>query len=281
MRKLDKPNFKVREVVTESIETYRNDDLKSRFIESIGALEELEDIYDSKGDLQELCTIQADDRLLRVSSHEMVELYEKKFVSFKEGTYYHTLRTSASICPFCGERDSKTLEHYLPKAIYSAYSVTPYNLIPCCSCCNAAKHAKIYSQRGEQTLHPYYDDPNVCRWLRAEVIEKQPIAFKYYVDENASLDQLFIRRIKSHFDCFGLQVLYATKAATRIASWRSLIINRLGIAGIREWLSNNSYSFLEDNCNSWEGVMYEALLNSEWFCNGEGFEVLRRQGNQT
>ncbi|TPJ42888.1 HNH endonuclease signature motif containing protein [Mesorhizobium sp. B2-7-1] len=60
------------------------------------------------------------------------------------------------MCPFCGGLGHTwTLDHYLPKANFPAYSVNPSNLVPCCRDCNSGKNASFGAELHEQTLHPY------------------------------------------------------------------------------------------------------------------------------
>ncbi len=68
-------------------------------------------------------------------------LYDNRMVH-KSGTgrvNYAQLRMIADICPYCLERSTETLDHYLPKSSFPLLSITPVNLIPSCDTCNRKK----------------------------------------------------------------------------------------------------------------------------------------------
>jgi hypothetical protein len=51
-----------------------------------------------------------------------------------------------------------TLDHYLPKASYSEYSVFSLNLVPACDRCNnARRNLTRGANHGERPVHPYFD----------------------------------------------------------------------------------------------------------------------------
>ena len=87
-----------------------------------------------------------------------------------------------SICPLCGIGIVRSLDHYLPQSKYPEYVVTPANLIPSCIDCNKAKFTRFPQQAAQQTIHPYFDNYTQETWLRAEVIEGEPPALRFYAD---------------------------------------------------------------------------------------------------
>ncbi len=64
-----------------------------------------------------------------------------------------------SYCPACGEPGSPyTLDHYLPKTLYSHFCVTPLNLFPMCDACQNKKGTKTCGKNGHRLfIHPYFD----------------------------------------------------------------------------------------------------------------------------
>lgn len=60
-------------------------------------------------------------------------------------------------------------------------AVVPYNLIPCCSDCNKAKQAEAPDSWELETIHSYHDMLDDAVWIKAEVIEEEPVAFRFYV----------------------------------------------------------------------------------------------------
>lgn len=177
-------------------------------------------------------------------------------------------------CPLCGHRDVKTLDHHLPKATFPILSVAPFNLIPCCSDCNAIKSDRTPCTAEEQTIHPYFDRINDDKWLRAVVIEGTPPTLDFFVDPPACWNELLVGRVHRHFVMFGLSKLYSLQANGEMSGIRQYL-RRLLVAGgvslVADHLRAEAESRRADNLNGWQGVMYQALANSAWYCAG-GFD---------
>jgi len=62
-------------------------------------------------------------------------------------------------CPACGEPGTpNTLDHYLPKALYPHFCVTPLNLFPMCDACQDLKGTKTGDAANPRFfIHPYFD----------------------------------------------------------------------------------------------------------------------------
>ncbi|HDR8922022.1 TPA: hypothetical protein QDA90_001483 [Burkholderia vietnamiensis] len=70
------------------------------------------------------------------------------------------LRESGSpdVCAMCGSLKAGTLDHVLPKDIYPEFAIFAPNLVPACDC-NSKRGTRYRGlNRGERTLHPYFDD---------------------------------------------------------------------------------------------------------------------------
>ena len=119
-------------------------------------------------------------------------------------------------CPLCGQRSVTTLDHHLPKAHYPALAVAPLNLVPSCSDCNEAKLDTIPRNASDVSLHPYFDDIDDERWLRADVIETRPAALVFRVEASSMWSDLLQLRVRNHFRTFRLEELYATQAAEEL-----------------------------------------------------------------
>jgi len=63
-------------------------------------------------------------------------------------------------CPICDKLldETQSIEHFLPKSMYPALSIHPYNLFPSCKKCNNEKGNKnpLPSRKLPCCLHPYY-----------------------------------------------------------------------------------------------------------------------------
>lgn len=74
-------------------------------------------------------------------------------------------KTGVTVCPYCNRSYIFTVEnggirpqydHFFPRADYPYLSISMYNLIPCCSVCNLAKHDKSVYVNGKLTMiYPY------------------------------------------------------------------------------------------------------------------------------
>ena len=144
MKTLPEPNFNVQEVLESCAAGIRDKDLARRLVGALPALEAAEQDYEARGARARLFeTLPSNDVDAAVSSAEMSMLY--KGTLSRQGSrarrFYDRLKTAApnDICPLCGQRVVKTLDHYLPKATYPAYALTPLNLVPACSDCKIGR----------------------------------------------------------------------------------------------------------------------------------------------
>ena len=74
--------------------------------------------------------------------------------------FLETLRTAGSpdVCAMCGSLKAGTLDHVFPKDVYPEFAIFAPNLVPACDC-NSKRGTRYRGlERGERTLHPYFDD---------------------------------------------------------------------------------------------------------------------------
>lgn len=62
-------------------------------------------------------------------------------------------------CPMCGSPVIGSLDHYLPRAIYSEFSIMRANLVPACMHCNSSTKGTTHKGDAppERFIHPYFD----------------------------------------------------------------------------------------------------------------------------
>ena len=174
-------------------------------------------------------------------------------------------------CPFCGHLPVSTLDHCLPKAKHPALAVTPVNLIPCCKDCNHNKGTLGPNSSETQFLHAYYDDLTADRWLFAEIVEASPPGAVFFVSPPDQWDDSTAARVQRHFDELKLARLYASQAGRQLQNIRRSLSNILDAAGtiaVRDDLIQRSQSCAAVGVNSWDGALYEAASQSDWYCNG-------------
>lgn len=277
MIKLNKPKINQEEIINDCIANMAEDDngRKFRIKQSKETIINKSIEYDKLAQQGKLWKIIVHDKLAGGATKEdMKQLYTQKFVPQNQGgrKYYDELILLApnGRCPYCGQKEVRTLDHYLPKASYPTYSVTPYNLVPCCADCNKDKNSSIATSREEETIHPYYDDFNDYVWLKAKLIEAEPITFEFYVEKPNDWDKEKYRRACAHFKKYNLGKIYKPYACERTYA---LIkhLKRLEIKGgsdaAKEHLSENILEERDIRNNTWPAAMYQAYLDSEWFWN--------------
>jgi len=217
----------------------------------------------------------SDFGLTEVSATEMSWLYKNKMVDPRGPArhVYDELRLAPrhGVCPLCGHRRVMTLDHFLPKSSYSALAVNPLNLVPSCSDCNKIKSSSVMDG-----IHPYFDNIESERWLYAEVVELTPPGLRFHLRKPVGWPLDLERRLKSHFETFGLGPLYAAQAARMMGNIKmqlSEISKATGSDGVQKHLQQCARSARTSKLNSWETALFEALYESEWFC-GEGFRLI-------
>jgi hypothetical protein len=211
-----------------------------------------------------------------VTKDEMESLYTQNLVSSPESgeigrDIYDYLKSLAldKICPYCSSSKAKTLDHYLPKAKFPMFAVTPVNLVPCCRDCNSEKDTNFTNVEAEMFIHPYFEDVNNFIWLESTVEDDVwPLNFKYQVVISNGSNNILSRRLSNQQKILDLNNTFNDKA-NRLFRYRikSIIDNYKtgGVKSVREFLLESEQSCRNAELNSWEACMYKALLNSNWF----------------
>ena len=257
------------------ISRVKNDELKKRLEGARNEISQVDARYRKAGQERDFSGLLAEHcGLTGVSAKEMVRVYDGRMASQGSPgrTIYDAIMVGSpnGICPLCGQGLVKTLDHYLPKSLYTALAVNPANLIPACSDCNKAKSDAV-----ADTLHPYYDNIEHVPWLRAEHKETGAASVRFFVDPPSSWTQEFVGRVARHFRVFGLNKLYVSNAAQTISGLQ-FQLSRLAVSGsansIRTNLTEQAESWRAVHRNSWQVAMFDCLAGSDWFCSG-GFRL--------
>jgi len=280
MRKLDVPACDACLSLETCISNLRDAALRSKFTAIKTAIIAAETAYKNCGPNGNFYTIAEKTTVAgRVTVKEMERLYKGTFSRKKSRArrIYDEIKTAIGICPLCAQRDVSTLDHYLAQSRHPALTVTPVNLVPACSSCNKAKLDRQPSSAGEQTLHPYYDDVDDEPWLCARVIEDNPPAMVFFADPPKIWPAVKQERVRTHFRTFELSALYSTHAAAELLNMH-LDLMRIAARGdaddLRRHLIEQKESREAVAKNSWQGAMYKALSESDWFCT-EGYKFIR------
>lgn len=205
---------------------------------------------------------------------DMIALYEQKFVPKNQvcRKYYDKIILLAhnGRCPYCGQQIVKTLDHYLPKTLYPTFAITPYNLVPSCDACNKIKMTESFDSYEQQTIHPYYDDFTDEVWIKAHLVEEEPIIFEIFVDKPTSWDIKKYMRAQKHFKDFNLNGIYKSYSAEEYIACESRI-KKLYAKGEKTIAVEYLEDCIEDKLcirkNTWQAAIYQALIDSNWYWN--------------
>ncbi len=204
-----------------------------------------------------------------IPADRMGAVYKQKFTGKNPSakTVYDEIYLSARICPLCLERHVKTLDHYLPKAAYPDFALTPINMVPSCSDCNKAKLDNTPADAEHCPIHPYFDTFDDATWVFASVIQTNPISFAFRPKPPDTWPAVKQQRAINHFKSLDLDMLYSALAAVEVSGSRHTLTNlwRANPAALKDHLSQQATSWRLFGPNSWKGAMFEALLGSSWF----------------
>lgn len=275
MRSLPRPTFSAEEVFRVCISRVRNRDLKARLEACVPEIIQDTLDFDSKAPVAKLHLIQRKTHVNgNVTKDEMEKVYTDRMVG-KDGpgrSYYLSLRypQGEDKCPFCGQRPSSTLDHYLAKTHYPSLVVSPTNLVPACKDCNFIKNHTTPTRSEEETLHPYFDHIEDSQWLFARVVQTNPASLHYFIQPPAHANPLQAERIQHHFRLYDLATLYSSEATSEMSDlsfqMRNLL-NKVGPAAVRRHLTEIAESCFHNRRNSWKTAMYQALCSDDWYCS--------------
>lgn len=202
-------------------------------------------------------------------------LYEYYMVARPTGRviYDSVFVAAAGGCPMCGVGRTKTLDHYLPKSRYPAFSVLPHNLVPACRDCNTDKGNPVAETADKQLIHPYFDKSCFFddTWVVATVSRTPPYDMTYQGVPPLTWEDTDRHRAIHHLKFFNVAEIYALRATDEMSvlvDQRRNLYRELTAEEFRAHLR----SIGETKTlfpNHWRKVMYQGLSLDDWFCNAE------------
>ena len=185
--------------------------------------------------------------------------------------YYDKLRAGAELgqCPLCGFGQVSTLDHFLPKSLYPAFSILPLNLVPACKDCNKEKVAAALTNLN-QVLHPYFEDATVeaDTWLFAEIVQTAPPTVRYYAQTPVPWGADLKQRVNNHFNEFRLAHRFAVEAANALPVLAYHLEGLPDLCSRTAHLLQAAHSEQRIRRNSWKAALYSALASSSWYVGG-------------
>lgn len=281
MRNLAVPDIEVTTVYDACVSGIGAADKRARFNSYRPQIAALSSEYIQRADISRIYEFQPwteDSKTgVPVTKKELKKLYvEQMAKAGRPGRpSYEALKMTTRLCPFCGISSVKTLEHHLPKAHYPDFSITPYNLIPCCRDCNTEKRDALITSPEEQKLHPYFDTVMHIRWLYADiVIEGGDVIAVYRTTSPVNQPDSIKFKIQSHLETYDLGDRYSDLANGEIESLKIEMLEAYRSGGadtVRRQLLERAESSAGYQLNHWKVALYEALAGCEAYCNGQSF----------
>lgn len=254
-------------------------DYKDKLIRSKPTLLRLEKIYHKHAQSNRLYLYSKHQKKqiknIFLSDQDSISLYDNCLVKKRCGGIYEKIINSAKSseiqCPFCGGiSPPNNLDHFLPKSIYSYFSILPHNLIPICRDCNSQYKKNFFPfDKKHQLIHPYLDNPCFFneQWLFAEYLSdgSEFGTIKYFVEPPSSwsIDQK--EKVKFHFSKFNLADRYAIHSCTHLA---------VLITTLRDYKKNGISERIFTECsidsiikeekrpNTWKNAFYLSIKKS-------------------
>jgi len=273
---VDPPSSTVAEVAMACSSRMRDKDLKERVRSAVPRLTQLHLSFREaveEGDVH-VCApenFQVDE----LSSAELVALYDRQLAG--SGTaarkHYDSLIAGARhhLCSYCQYGHATTLDHYLPKSRIAALAIEPWNLVPACQQCNHQLNAYQANTMETTMFHPYFEGVD-GRWLFAELVEGDPATFIFDARPGPQVDSTTSARVEFQFRLLRLGLMYASVSARDIVEARNTLargrqFGSLSSEDISEILFESSADAFAADPNSRRGAAYEALAQSQWFCD--------------
>ena len=203
---------------------------------------------------------------------DMQTLYKSGFLRRNSDArrLYERLRVSSPsrVCPFCLHRVVKTLDHYLPKKKFGAYSVLPQNLVPCCRDCNSEKDEEAARDRASSIIHPYFDDIDGDEWLWCELVMEDGFCTPTFYIRSANVNVSLLPRLISHMTKLDLFDLYDVEGAREINDMCDTLIDSFdasGAEGVRKLCSSMARSRGRLAQNYWRAVLWKVAAGNDAF----------------
>ncbi|MFF9109034.1 HNH endonuclease [Streptomyces sp. NPDC014805] len=279
MLQLEIPTVTVAEAIAAVTQRMRLQPHSSRILARTADMEAAEKLYITAGYNGELHALGRELPATGNDSEYLVYAYDGGLVAGKQGrVIYDRIMegTPHERCPLCGRGIATTLDHQLPKSEYPLLAIIPANLVPACSACNQRKSSKAPVDASDMLLHPYFDELGAHRWLRARIHEESPARAEYFIEPADTWSITFTDRVVKHFNFFGLGRQYAVAAAGKLATARirhAGLLERAGSDELRLHLAEAAEGHWLVSGNTWEGALYAALAESDWYVNGGMNEI--------
>lgn len=267
MRKIDKPEFAIKEVC-DAMPCLK---YSERVIEKTNNydkyIKELRPLYEDEKNYISLDNEYKD---------HMKKMYSERFSNKQYDVYrfYKGIRNSQKSCPYCNIFSHRItqVDHYLPKSKFPSLAISPENLVPICTDCNDEKSNYYSLNRNEMLIHPYLDDfiSNPFDYIKCEIIESIPIGFRIYIDKLENWNECQYNRVRFHFKKLHLDEIYRTYFEEEFQAYiyeiEELVMEN-DIEQLKKNIMRRVNSYKRSNTSPWLYAGFDSLQKSEWFFN--------------
>lgn len=206
---------------------------------------------------------------------QLHRLYKEQLAAARSAAYriYQSLKLSGPgrRCTYCRYQVADSLDHVIPKALMSALSIEPWNLVPACSLCNRRLRAQWPTDPAQRMLHPYFM-PTIGRWLFASVDNGTPgtdeeVVVRFHAQpDNQLLGEELCSRVRFQFATLGLDTTFGTLAVDELRPIQETLRQRFERKDdAREHLAEQADIHLASDANNLRGVLYETLSQDDTF----------------
>lgn len=208
-----------------------------------------------------------------IEAHKVkfLNLYDSPAEESSQGIMLKSLRDEhlLRICPACGNIGfPTTLDHYLPKAKYPHFSITPANLSPMCTKCQGLKGEKTGNKNEPQFfIHPYFHKFTEFQILTLKISPpfNQP---SFILSPHPRWTGWRLKLITSHMRELEIEKRY-------VNFFKAENIRLIRHSSIRRRKGQDVFDAIESKCeeleyptkNSWEYIFYLSVLENEEFIN--------------
>jgi hypothetical protein len=284
MRRVPKPTKDVQQLFLACVSGFASPDLRAKLTAIVPDILAAAGGYEANANAGTLFSIPmfvgANDAVVTggVTKGELKSVYGQQMAKERRPgrTEYEAIRALAPgrKCPLCGMVEADTLDHYLPKSKFPLFAVLPTNLVPACRVCNTGKLAAHPGSADEQSIHPYYDHQYFFdeQWLFAEVVQNTPPTVKFLARPPGHWDIVSKNRAAAHLRNFGLRLRFSVQVADELSAIRPELGRIPDSVGRAAHLRQRAEDYGSVHKNSWQIAMYQALANSNWYCE-IGFSI--------
>lgn len=211
-----------------------------------------------------------DFRVSGVTGGEMRHVYEYYFVRGGARCLYDGIMAQSILrrCPLCECGHVATLDHFLPKGVFSALAIDPLNLVPACRDCNAILSSDLADSPETEHIHPYFwhDEDN---WLTGSVIQTDAPFVEFRVKCPEEWPTTKTKRVEAHFARLELGRRLAVASASAVQEVICSLSPLMRI-GEPELIRSHLVDAAESTAkgfgeNYWRTVMLRTLADDEWF----------------